>query len=210
MKRFMRVMLTLFGLCLLFGCGGGSSPQQPPPPPATHFSVVPAQANVTAGSAFSVTVTAFDASNNVATSYAGTVQITSSDPQAVFSPASSTLTNGTGTFSVTLKTAGPQTITANDTVAHSISGTSSSITVSAGAAASLSVSAPATALAGTSFGFTVTANDDWNNVAASYSGTVHFTSTDSQAALPANATLTNGTATFSATLNTVGGQTITA
>jgi hypothetical protein len=35
-----------------------------------------------------------------------------------------------GTFSATLKTVGPQTITATDTVTASITGTSNSITVS--------------------------------------------------------------------------------
>ncbi|HKN70900.1 MAG TPA: FG-GAP-like repeat-containing protein [Terriglobales bacterium] len=210
MKRFLRAVLTLCGLCLLYGCGGGGSGSSTPPPiVATHFSVVPAQTNTTAGTAFNVTVTALDASNNMVSNYAGTVQVTSSDPQAILSPASSTLTSGMGTFSATLKTAGPQTITATDTVTHSISGTSSSINISPGAATSLSVSAPAAA-AGTSFSFTVTALDAWNNVATSYSGTVHFTSTDVQAVLPANSTLPSGTAIFSATLNTDGGQTITA
>jgi hypothetical protein len=78
------------------------------------------------------------------------------------------------------------------------------------AATHLSVTASAAAVAGTAFNFTVTALDDSNNVATSYSGTVHFTSTDGQAMLPANSTLANGTRTFSATLKTAGGQTITA
>ncbi len=43
-----------------------------------------------------------------------------------------------------------------------------------------------------------------------YTGTVHFTSSDPVAVLPANTTLTNGAGTFSATLNTGGSQTITA
>jgi len=212
MRRPLRVVLTLSGSFLLYGCGGGGggTSTTPPPPPATHFSVVPAQANETAGTAFNITVTALDASNNVANSYGGTVRVTSSDAQAVFSPASSTLTNGTGSFSATLKTAGMQTITATDTVNASISGVSSSIIVSAGAATSLSVSAPAAAAAGTSFNFTVTALDAWSNLATGYSGTVHFTSTDGQAVLPANSTLPSGTATFSATLKTAGPQTITA
>ena len=204
MKRFLRVVLTLAGLCLLYGCGGGGSGSSTPPPLATHFSVVPAQGNETAGTAFNVTVTALDASNNVVNSYAGTVRTTSSDTQAVFSPTSSTLTNGSGTFSATLKTAGPQTITATDTVNASISGISISITVSAGAATSLSVGAPAAAAAGTSFNFTVTALDAWSNVATSYSGTVHFTSTDTQAVLPGNSTLTDGSGAFSATMKTAG------
>src|SRR4029077_2405448 len=45
---------------------------------------------------------------------------------------------------------------------------------------------------------------------AGYAGTVHFTSSDGQASLPANSTLTAGLGTFSATLKTAGSQTITA
>ncbi len=125
-------------------------------------------------------------------------------------PANSTLTNGTGTFSATLKTVGSQTITATDTVAASITGTSSSINVNSTVATHFSVIAPANDTAGTSFTFTVNALNASNSVAPGYSGTVHFSSTDAQAVLPANSTLTNGTGTFSATLKTAGSQTITA
>src|SRR5205823_935035 len=45
---------------------------------ATHYSVS-APGSATAGSAFSVTVTALDAFNNTATGYAGTVHFTKSD-----------------------------------------------------------------------------------------------------------------------------------
>ncbi len=175
---------------------------------ATHFTVT-APATATAGSAFSVTVTALDAFNNTASGYTGTVHFTSSDGQAVL-PANSTLTNGTGTFNVTLKTAGNQTLTATDTVTSTITGTSAAIAVSAAAATHFSVTAPATATAGSAFTFTVTAQDAFNNTASGYSGTVHFTSTDATATLPANSTLTNGVGTFSATLHTAGSQTITA
>jgi uncharacterized repeat protein (TIGR01451 family) len=95
--------------------------------PATHF-VVSAPASATAGQAFSFTVTALDQFNNTATGYTGTIHFTSSDGQAVL-PADTTLTNGTGAFSATLKTAGNQTITATDTVDSSITGTSNTITV---------------------------------------------------------------------------------
>jgi hypothetical protein len=60
------------------------------------------------------------------------------------------------------------------------------------------------------FSFTVTAKDQFNNTNTGYAGTVHFTSSDGAAILPANSTLTNGVGTFSATLNTTGSQTITA
>src|SRR5207248_1828043 len=124
---------------------------------ATHFTVS-APSNATAGNSFNFTVTAQDQFNNTATSYGGTVHFTSSDGQAVL-PADSTLTNGTGTFSATLDTAGSQTITATDTNTSSITGTSNSILVSAAAATHFTVSAPASATAGNAFSFTVTALD---------------------------------------------------
>ena len=202
MKKSLLVLTSVFSLCFLTACGGSSHR-------ATHFSVT-APATATAGTAFNFTVTALDASNNTATTYTGTAHFTSTDGQAVL-PANSTLTNGTGTFSATLKTAGSQTIRATDTVTASITGTSNSINVSSAAAAThFSVAAPATATAGTAFNFTVTALDASNNTAATYTGTAHFTSTDGQAVLPANSMLTNGTGTFSATLKTAGSQTIRA
>jgi hypothetical protein len=196
-------------LCLLNACGGSGGGGTGPSTAATHFAVtVPATATV--GTAFSFTVTALDSSNNVAATYSGTVHFTSSDAQAAI-PANSMLTNGAGTFSVTLKTAAAQTITATDTVMASIAGTSNSITVSGSSGAThFSVTAPATATAGTGFSFTVTALDASNNTVASYSGMVAFSSSDPQAVLPANSTLTQGTGGFSVTLKTTGPQTITA
>ena len=67
--------------------------------------------------------------------------------------------------------------------------------------------------AGTPFNFSLTAYDAYGNVAAGYTGMVHFTSTDTSATLPANYTFTTGnagTAAFSATLKSSGAQTITA
>jgi hypothetical protein len=115
-----------------------------------------------------------------------------------------------GTFSATLDTAGNQTIKATDTVTASITGTSNTIAVSAAAATHFNVSAPGSATAGSAFSFTITAKDQFNNTNTGYAGTVHFTSSDGGAILPANSTLTNGVGTFSATLNTTGSQTITA
>src|SRR5207244_175402 len=43
---------------------------------------------------------------------------------------------------------------------------------------------------------TVTALDQFNNIATGYAGVVHFTSNDAQASLPADATLTGGAGTF--------------
>ena len=95
-----------------------------------------------AGSSFSVTVTALDQFGNTVTNYAGTVHFTSSDAQAVL-PANSGLTNGVGSFSVTLRTAGSQTVTATDTVTSSITGSATIIvTAASGGAIHFGVSAP--------------------------------------------------------------------
>ena len=80
-----------------------------------------------------------------------------------------------------------------------------------------SVVAPATATAGTSFNFTVTVQNPSGKKGTdtAYAGTVHFTSSDSSGSvvLPADYTFTStdqGSANFSATLQTGGSQTITA
>ena len=206
MKKSLLLVIAISTLSLLNGCGAASPP---PPLVTTQFSLTSGTTTPTAGTAFHFTVTALDASNSTVSTYAGTVQFKSSDSQAVL-PANSTLTNGTGTFSATLKTAGNQTITATDAASPSITSSPSSAVVSAAPASQLSVSAPASANAGTPFSLTVSAQDPFNNTATAYSGTVHFTSSDGQAVLPPNAKLTMGTGTFSATLNTATNQTITA
>jgi hypothetical protein len=175
---------------------------------ATHFNVS-APANATAGTAFNVTVTAQDSGGNAATGYSGSIHFTSTDSAATL-PTNATLTNGVGTFSVTLKTSGAQTITATDMTTLTITGTSSSVLVAAGTATHFSVTVPGGATAGTAINVTVTALDSGNNTVSGYTGTVHFTSTDSAATLPANTTLPNGTGTFSVTLKMSGSQTITA
>jgi hypothetical protein len=77
-------------------------------------------------------------------------------------------------------------------------------------ATQFSVSGPASTGAGFAFTFAVTALDATYAVATSYSGKVHFTSSDPAAVLPSDSTLTKGTGTFSATLTSAGFQTITA
>jgi hypothetical protein len=69
---------------------------------------------------------------------------------------------------------------------------------------------PSPTVAGASHNVTVTALDASNNTDPTYTGTVHFTSTDGAAVLPADATLINGTGTFAVTLATEGTQAITA
>jgi len=176
---------------------------------ATHFVVGASSGGGAAGTALNFTVTAEDQFNNTETAYHGTVVITSSDGQAVL-PSNFMLTSGVGTFSVTLKTAGAQTVTATDTTTSSITGTSGGVAVSAAAASQLVVSGPTSATAGTAFLIRVTAEDPFNNTATTYGGTVHFSTTDSRTALAINSTLSGGTRLFFETLKTSGNQTVTA
>lgn len=174
----------------------GTSSATVPPGEATHFSVEGAAAPV-AGAATDFTVNARDLFNNLATSYAGTVHIASSDAQATL-PADFAIAAGTGSASATFRTSGLQTLTATDT-ALSMTG-SGSFAVAAGPATHFALTLPATVDAGAPFNFDVMAKDAFENANASYAGTLHFTSSDAGATLPADSTLSNGQGTFSATL----------
>ena len=124
---------------------------------ATHFLVSGFPSPTTAGVAHSVTVTAYDGYGNVATGYAGTVKITSSDGAAVL-PANAGLSGGVGSFSVTLETVGSQSITATDTVSGSISGSQNGITVNSAGATHFVVSGfPSPTIAGVAHTVTVMA-----------------------------------------------------
>src|SRR5205823_331734 len=165
-----------------------------------------------AGTSFSFTVTAQDSFGNTDPSYGGTVRFSSSDTASGVSlPPSSTLTGGQGSFSATLIKAGMQTLTACDP-AIAFSATADLTVNPASASKLILATATTTPTAGTSFSFTVTAQDPYGNTATSYAGTVHFTSSDTSAGvvLPPNPALTNGQRTFSATLIKAGSQTLTA
>src|SRR5262249_11770846 len=109
--------------------------------------------------------------------------------------------------------AGNQTLTATDTAAASVTG-SATVAVGAAAASALVLGGyPSPTDAGAAHSFTVTAKDPYGNTVSGYRGTVHFTSSDGQAALPAAHAFTAGAAgahSFSATLKTAGSQTLTA
>jgi FKBP-type peptidyl-prolyl cis-trans isomerase 2 len=183
---------------------------------ATHLAVTGMVSPRTAGSYGTVTVTAKDAYGNTNKSYTGTVHLTSTDGAAAL-PANYTFVSGdagTHKFGLTLKTAGTQSVTATDTVTASIRGSQTGIVVTAGADTHLAVTgmvSPRTA--GTYGTVTVTAKDAHGNTAKSYTGTVHLTSTDGAAALPANYTFTAsdaGVHKFGVTLKTAGTKSVTA
>ncbi|HEY1861068.1 MAG TPA: DUF4214 domain-containing protein [Gemmataceae bacterium] len=170
----------------------------------------------TAGTVGALTVTAEDGSGHIADSYRGTIHFTSSDGQADL-PANYTFTAadaGVHTFSVTLKTAGMQSLTSTDTVTGSITGSQSNITVNPAATSSFQVVGfPSPTIAGVASAFTVTAEDAFGNITPAYLGTVKLTSSDAQASLAGNYTFVSGDAgahSFNATLKTAGAQSISA
>lgn len=177
-------------------------------PPRYLFSITQA---VTAGSAFGLTLTVNNSNTlNPIHGYTGTVHFTSSDANAVL-PADYTFTTadaGTHNFIANLNTGGSQTITVTDTQFPGFAG-NTTVQVSVNSTNSLLLALPANATTGTASTFVVKAVDVLNVVSTGYTGTVHFTSTDASAVLPANATLTSGVGTFTATFNAAGTQTLT-
>jgi hypothetical protein len=102
---------------------------------ATHF-LIKAPTSVSARVPFNVTITALDTYGNVAVGYIGTAHFTSTDSSAVL-PTDYTFQStdkGKHTFSVTLNTAGSETITVADTIHSTVSG-QVNVTVGSGGAA---------------------------------------------------------------------------
>jgi hypothetical protein len=182
---------------------------------AVSLAVTALPSSTTAGAPIQFTVSGVSSSGNVVPDYTGTVHFASTDAAAGL-PADYTFTaadNGVHTFNVTFKTAGAQTLAVTDTMTG-ISGTQG-ITVDPAAASQLLLTAPAAVTALTPFRLTVTALDPYGNQVTGYTGTVHFTSSDSLAWLPADYTFTAADAgqhTFSRGLILwqTGTQTITA
>jgi uncharacterized repeat protein (TIGR02543 family) len=146
--------------------------------PLHHFTITGYPATVIAGVAFAsdVVVTAYDADNNVKTDYTGEVYFTSTDGSATLPytlGSKYTFTagdNGVHTFTgigFTLKTAGSQTITLTD---GTVSVGSSTITVNPADADYFKVTGTASMTAGGSNTITITAYDQYDNIAIGYIG----------------------------------------
>ena len=189
---------------------------------------VAAPTSAVAGSPFNITVTAKDQFGNVAKGFTGTTHFATSDTNAsAVVPANYSFVAGDqgvhvftgGVKLVTVGAAGTQTVTASDTPDALTSGTAT-VTMTAAAATKFTLTATTPQTAGTPFALTVTALDAFNNTATGYTGTVHFTKSDTAAAavVPADYTFTSGTGadngihvfTGGVTLATVGSQTVTA
>jgi hypothetical protein len=181
-----------------------------------HLLVSGFPSPVVAGTQGMVTVAAQDQLGETVPSYRGIIHFTSRDMQAML-PDDYTFAasdNGTHTFTATLRTAGTQSITATDTAMSSLTGTQDGIVVDPDIAVRLVVADyPSPVIAGTNNRFDATAFDVYGNIATGYRGTIHFTSSDPQAALDPDYTfqaVDNGMAFFGAILFTAGVQSITA
>jgi S-adenosylmethionine hydrolase len=180
-----------------------------------HFTITAVPSPQTAGSAFSITVTAVDQYGNTVTGYAG--QNTLSDLSGTISPTSTTsFSGGVWTGSVTI-TKAYQSDTIS-TLGSGKSGTTNSFDIQPSALDHFTISGyPSSAITGQSFNITVITWDAYGNIATSYAGQVYFTSSDGQAVLPYTSgnkyTFTsgdNGSHTFTGfQLNTAPSQTIT-
>jgi hypothetical protein len=164
----------------------------------SSFVISGAPATVTAGTPFSVTITAEDVSNNTVTGYTGPVALFSSDnPMAL---ASVTLVNGTLTVTVTLYKADTVQLTASAGLA---TGTSPNITITPGAATSLSFVGSMMGFgvtAGSPFTVAVTVQDAYGNTVTGYNGVALLTSSDHQPVSGGAVRLLNGTGTASVVL----------
>jgi hypothetical protein len=184
--------------------------------PVSHF-VVSAPAMSTAGSALTITVTALDMNGMVVTGYTGTVHIVASDSQATV-PADYAFISGdqgvhTFTNGVTLRTAGTDEITVTDTSNSNITG-SAIVNVSPIAPSVIRIFIGGFTTPGDPIGIDEVVLDQYGNTVTTYTGTIHFTSSDPTATLPADYTFTSADNGFhffpgGVVLRTVGTQTVT-
>jgi hypothetical protein len=163
--------------------------------PAVALVVHASAANT--GVPFNFTVRAVDVSGATATTYAGTVHFTSSDPAAVL-PADYTFVPGDGglhTFTATLHgDYTNRTITAIDTGNSSIHGTAGVMVKDPDHVVWFGLTLPQNPVRETPVSMVVKAENQDGQQVASYRGTVHFTASDPSVELPSDYTFTAGDA----------------
>lgn len=206
--------------------------------PATHLLLTPASTTPTAGTGDALTITAQDASNNTVATYTGEKSLTFGGASAigihaptVSSSTGSAIAMGTpepisfsnGVASVSGTSNGLMTLykaeTASITVTDSAIGNGSgvSVTVKPASAVSLTVPAPAAQTAGTAFNETLTAKDEYGNLATGYAGekTVAFSGPSNSPSgkapsYPASVSFAEGAGKASITLYDAQSTTLTA
>jgi hypothetical protein len=212
------VPLTLYKaesttLTVTDGTSSGSLPTTVIPAAASRLQV-PTPATPTAGTTFSLALTAQDPYRNTATAYTGTKTLTWTGPGTAPNgtstptyPNPATFTNGVATAPVTLYRAETTTLTVADAT---IIGSTTAFTVLPAAASSLDLPTPAAQTAGTAFTVTLTALDAYRNRVTAYAGgkTLNWTGTGTLGTSPSGSapvyptnpvTFTTGAATVSVT-----------
>lgn len=214
----------LASLCVLglFAAGCTPEPQPPPPnpsPTATRLAFAAAPQGGTAGAALAaLEVTLRDDQGNTVAGASASVRLTlGSGPSGASLRGTTTVqaTNGVARFTdLVLEKAGRYTLSAS---ADNLQGAiSAAFDVAPAAAASLALAQlPDSVAAGSAASVEVTALDGFGNVATQYTGTVGFSSSDTQATLPADYTFTAqdaGRRTFAnaITLRQAGSRQVTA
>jgi hypothetical protein len=116
-------------------------------------------------------------------------------------------------FTAEFRTAGPRNLSVTSPVGGVNPGAGSTVVVAWKATQFVASSLPASLTAGEAATFTVTAKDQFGNVADAFTGTLTFTSSDPQASVPAPYTFVpaadKGSHTFGVTFFTAGDQTLT-
>jgi hypothetical protein len=180
---------------------------------ATHF-YVSIERSAYAESPTRVVVAALDADNRPVSSYTGTVQFSSTDASATL-PADYTFTasdRGFKVFTFTPSEAESITLTASDAADPTITGSATSTVNAAPVATHFALLVRPSVAATAATQILVVALDATDRPVQNYTGTVHLTSSDSNATLPADYTFTSadrGVKALSVTFDTSGSQTLT-
>jgi hypothetical protein len=173
---------------------------------------------MTAGTPAQVTITVYNPNGTVDTGFTGMIQFSGTDTQELIQPyiyySFTAADQGVHTFTVTLKSAGTQSLSVID-LSDRLVITQSDIVVQPAAATRLFVISglPTNVYSGLASSFEVAAYDPYWNIATGYTGTIDFTSSDPGAGLPSNYTFTSADAgihSFSVLFSALGSQTITA
>ena len=182
---------------------------QPGPAASYELSALPSTA--AAGQALVLTITALDAFGNLATSYTGQAAFSSGDATDEL-PATGGFTAGVRTVNLAFDTVGVHAATVSE-VSGAITATTTDVTIGSAAPIRIAITgANPSTIAGTDEAFTATLFDLFDNPCTNFAGTVHFTATDPQAAVPADYTFTPfdaGSHAFSVTFKTAGVDSLT-
>jgi polygalacturonase len=194
LKASLVIVVFVSSLGFLGACGGGGTP----PPDGPTISMTASLNSISLGQTLTLTWSTTNATSCIA----------SADPaENDWSGNHST----SGSQSVTPSSTGTinYSLTCTGAGGNGTGGASVAVAAATAKATHFMVTGPANVDSGIRFSLTVSALDSFNNTVTTYSGTIHFTSTDPHAQLPPDSTLASGTGVFSAALAIPGGQQIT-